>query len=184
MKKRRIVHIAGHVGLFVVIAPMMSACGGLSGLSDFSMKDQQWFTRPEKMFNQTSIEAAPLSRTKAVTAEDLMSPDGVCAGMSAPANANASAESDQTQTSALAPTGSVALGHTECDVARAIGTAPDGFNLSTDPRGERVALVTYTHGARPGAYTFTAGRLTAIDRVDVPDAKPVRQAKPKKRAAT
>lgn len=159
---------------------MVAACGSLS---DFSLKDQEWFARPGKMFNRsTSIETPPLSMTKAVSAEDLMSADGQCAGVAAPAapaDANASTES-----ALPAPTGAVALGHTECDVARAVGTAPDNIQLSNDPRGERLAQITYLRGPRPGAYTFTGGRLTAIDRVDVPEpVKPARQAKPKKKPA-
>ena len=57
----------------------------------------------------------------------------------------------------------MALGHTECDVVRGIG-APDSVNLSNNPRGDRVAVVTYSRGQRAGIYTFTAGRLTSIER--------------------
>lgn len=99
---------------------------------------------------------------------------------SAPADAQASTDGGPSQTSSLAPTGAVALGHTECDVARAVGVAPDNVQLSNDAGGERVALITYTRGPRPGAYTFKSGRLTMIDRVDVPE--PVKPAaKPKKK---
>ena len=71
--------------------------------------------------------------------------------------------------------GTVALGHTECDVVRGIG-APDNVNLSNNPRGDRVAVVTYSRGPRAGIYTFTAGRLSSIER----GAEPVPQpAKPK-----
>ena len=38
--------------------------------------------------------------------------------------------------------GTVALGHTECDVVRGIG-APDNVGLSNNPRGDRVAVVTW-----------------------------------------
>ena len=57
----------------------------------------------------------------------------------------------------------MALGHTECDVVRGIG-APASVNLSSNPRGDRVAVVTYLQGQRAGIYTFTAGRLTSIER--------------------
>ena len=60
-------------------------------------------------------------------------------------------------------TGTVALGHTECDVVRGIG-APDNVSLSNNPRGDRVAVVNYSRGQRAGIYTFTAGRLTSIER--------------------
>jgi hypothetical protein len=68
-------------------------------------------------------------------------------------------------------TGTVALGHTECDVVRGIG-APDNVNLSNNPRGDRVAVVNYSRGQRAGIYTFTAGRLTSIERGAEPAAPP------------
>jgi hypothetical protein len=85
----------------------------------------------------------------------------------------------------MAPTGgSVALGHTECDVVRGIG-APDSVNLSSNQRGERVAVVTWTHGARPGIYTFTAGRLSSVERAPEPVASPkVAKPRAKRKAAT
>ena len=72
--------------------------------------------------------------------------------------------------------GTVALGHTECDVVRGIG-APDNVNLSNNPRGDRVAVVTYSRGPRAGIYTFTAGRLTSIER----GAEPVPRSPPSRR---
>ena len=67
------------------------------------------------------------------------------------------------------------------DVVRGIG-APDNVGLSNNPRGDRVAVVSYSHGQRAGIYTFTAGRLTSIERA--PEAAaPVRGAKPKKKPA-
>ena len=78
-------------------------------------------------------------------------------------------------------TGTVALGHTECDVVRGIG-APDSVNLSNNARGDRVAVVNYSRGQRAGIYTFTAGRLTSIERGAEPVAQP-KAAKPKKKPA-
>ena len=78
-------------------------------------------------------------------------------------------------------TGTVALGHTECDVVRGIG-APDNVNFSNNARGDRVAVVNYSRGQRAGIYTFTAGRLTSIERGAEPAAQP-RGAKPKKKPA-
>lgn len=160
--------------LFIVVAPVMAGCGGLGGMTDLSLKDQEWFARPGQLFKagNSKIETPPLSPTKDVTPNDLISSDGACPGMPEPAAADAAG------VPAAAP---VALGHTECDVARAVGIAPDNVNLSNNERGERVALVTWTHGPRPGAYTFTSGRLTAIERVDVPaPPKPTRAAKKKR----
>ena len=83
------------------------------------------------------------------------------------------------------PGGTVALGHTECDVVRGIG-APDNVNLSTAPGGGRLAVVTWSRGPRAGIYTFSSGRLTSIERgpepVEVP--KPAKPKAKKKPAAT
>ncbi|MHC2250556.1 hypothetical protein ACVILK_000248 [Bradyrhizobium embrapense] len=58
--------------------------------------------------------------------------------------------------------------------------APDSVNLSSAPGGERVAVVTWSRGARAGIYTFNSGRLTSVERG--PDAAPEpKPAKPKKK---
>ena len=45
---------------------------------------------------------------------------------------------------------------------------PDNnVSLSKNPRGDRVAVVNYSRGQRAGIYTFTAGRLTSIERAPV-----------------
>ncbi|WP_458756217.1 hypothetical protein ACSVBT_11145 [Afipia sp. TerB] len=163
-------------GLLIVLslAPVVTGCG--ASLSDFSIKDQEWFSRPGRLFNprSLSIETPPLSVDKPVSPNDLISAEGACPGMAptgAPADANAQAAAE------AAPTGSVALGHTECDIARAIG-APDSVNLSSNPRGDRVATLTYVHGSRPGIYTFTSGRLSSIERAPMPEpARPTRSRK-------
>lgn len=173
---RKSIH-ARQILVLLAVAPMVAGCGSIS---DFSLKDQEWFARPGRMFkNSSTIETPPLSVAKEVTPNDLMSSDGQCAGMpapSAPADANASTDA-QVPTAALAP---VAIGHTECDVARAIPVAPDNVNVSANERGERLARITWLHGPRPGAYTFTSGRLSSIERVEVPaPEKPARAAKKK-----
>lgn len=144
--------------------------------SDLLSKDADWFSKPGRVFiRNVSIESPPLTPDKPVAREDLISAEGACPGMPA-RDANALADG-----AAGAPTstgsGVVALGHTECDVARGAG-APDSVNLSTNPRGDRVAVLTYSRGSRAGIYTFTAGRLTMVERG--PDAAPQpRAARPK-----
>ena len=90
--------------------------------------------------------AAADARTSRSTPEDLVSADGACPGMAPPRHGDANALADG---AAGAPppstTGTVALGHTECDVVRGIG-APDNVNLSNNPRGDRVAVVNYSRG--------------------------------------
>lgn len=128
-----------------------------------------------------SIETPPLSPDKPVTPDELVSADGACPGMAAPgtdANALASGAAGSPPPST---TGTVALGHTECDVVRGIG-APDNVNFSNNARGDRVTVINYSRGQRAGIYTFTAGRLTSIERGAEPVAQP-KAAKPKKKPA-
>jgi hypothetical protein len=87
--------------------------------------------------------------------------------------------SDGAAAPAPVATGTVALGHTECDVVRGIG-APNAVNISNSPRGERLAVINFSQGARAGIYTFTAGRLTSIERGAEPAAEP-KTVKPKKK---
>jgi hypothetical protein len=165
----------------LVAAPLVAGC---TGASDLLSKDADWFSRSGRVFiRSVSIETPPLTPSKRVTAEDLVSADGGCPGMAGAAGANALADG-----AAGAPPqsgGTVALGHTECDVVRGIG-APDSVNLSNNPRGDRVAVVTYTHGPRAGIYTFTAGRLSAVERGEEPAPQPkaVKPKAKKKPAAT
>jgi hypothetical protein len=155
--------------------------------SDLLSKDAEWFSRPGRLFIR-NIEAPPLSPNKPVTAEDLVSAEGACPGMAppgSPADANASTDGAAGAT-VPSTTGTVALGHAECDVVRGIG-APASVNLSNNARGDRVAVITYTQGQRAGIYTFTAGRLTSIERGPEPVAEPKTaksKAKKKKPAAS
>ena len=174
--------LAGRKGLLVVllIAPMISGCG--SSLSDFSIRDQEWLARPGRMFGtkSLSLETPPLTPEKPVTPDDLVSAEGACPGMAPAMSAEGNVAEGAAADGGPQPVGAVALGHTECDVVRSVG-APDSVNLSANPRGERVTTITFLHGARPGLYTFTAGRLSSVERVDAPaPAKPARPAKKKR----
>jgi hypothetical protein len=156
----------------LVLAPLVTGCGSSA---DLLSKDAEWFSRPGRLFiKNVSIETPPLTPDKPVTAEDLVSADGGCPGM-APADANA-----LTDGAAGAPPvqgGTVALGHTECDVVRGIG-APDNVNISNNARGDRVTVVNWSRGARAGIYTFTGGRLSSVERGAEPVLQP-KVAKPK-----
>jgi hypothetical protein len=167
--------------MLLALAPAMAAC---SSTSDIFSRDADWFSHGGRLsISNVSISAPPLNPTSPVGTEDLVSAEGACPGM-APAGAQALADGPAGAPAAQPAGGSVALGHTECDVVRGIG-APDSVNLSSNPRGERQAVVTWSHGPRAGIYTFTAGRLSSIDQVPQPDA-PARPAKPraKKKATT
>lgn len=166
----------------LLCAPVLAGCGATASdifSSDLVSKDAEWFSRSGRLFiKNVSIDTPPLTPDKPVTAEDLVSSEGACPGMAAaaaPTNANASSDAAP----APAPTGTVALGHTECDVVRGIG-APASVDISQNPRGERLAVINFSQGPRAGIYTFTAGRLTSIERGAEPVAAP-KPTKPKKK---
>ena len=167
----------------LLFAPMLAGCGATTSdifSSDLLSKDAEWFSRGGRLFiKNVSIDTPPLTPDKPVTAQDLVSTEGACPGMASagvPANANALSDG-----AAAAPTttGTVALGHTECDVVRGIGV-PDSVNISNNERGDRVAVINYSRGQRAGIYTFTSGRLTSVERGSDPVAEP-KTAKPKKK---
>ncbi|WP_407160536.1 hypothetical protein [Bradyrhizobium sp. STM 3557] len=154
---------------------LTTAVAGCSGSADLLSRDAEWFSRPGRLFIRSiSIDTPPLTPDKPITPDDLVSAEGACPGMGGPADANAS--SDAAGAPPPATGGSVALGHTECDVVRGIG-APDSVNV-TGAGESRVATVTWLHGARAGIYTFTGGRLSSVEKA--PDAGPSpKAAKPK-----
>jgi len=161
-----------------LLGPVLAGC---NSASDLLSKDADWFSRSGRVFiRNVSIETPPLSAEKPVTAEDLVSADGACPGMAPPpgaADANALATGGPTPST----NGSVALGHTECDVVRGIGT-PENVNFSNNARGDRVTIITYSRGQRAGIYTFTAGRLSSIERGPEPVGQP-KAAKPRRKPA-
>jgi hypothetical protein len=169
----------------LLFAPVIAGCSGTSDMfsSDLLSKDADWFSRSGRLFiRNISIETPPLTPNKLVTADDMVSAEGFCPGMAPPGGSNALAEGAAAGP-APTTTGTVALGHTECDVVRGIGP-PESVNLSNNGRGDRVATVTYSRGQRAGIYTFTAGRLTSIERGPEPVAQPKTAKSKKKPAAT
>jgi hypothetical protein len=179
-----------HLLALVMLAPLLAGCSGASMSdmfsSDLMSRDADWFKRTGRLSIE-SIQAPPLTPDKPITSEDLVNPEGMCSGMTpppGPAEANASAVA----AAAVTPqpvTGTVALGHTECDLVRAVGV-PNNVNISKNERGDRQAVVTYNQGPRPGIYTFNAGRLTSIEGVEAPPPAPkpkASKAKAKKKPA-
>ena len=146
---------------FVALAllPALAGCGG--GLSDFSIKDQEWFSRPSRMFSSNlNLETPPLSNDRPAAQDDLISSEGFCSGMAPEA---ATAMADPSMPAASGGSAGVAIGRTECEVARVAGQ-PDQVNITANERGERSTVLTYMRGPRPGIYRFTAGRMVAMER--------------------
>jgi hypothetical protein len=171
----------------LLLGPLVAGC---SGTPEFMSKDSEWFARPGRLFiSNVTISAPPLTPNRPLTPDDYVSAEGACPGMAppgAPADANAQAPGAAPAAPDALPQpapqgGTVALGHTECDVVRGIG-APDSVNISGAPGGGRVATITWLHGARAGIYTFNAGRLSSIERAPTPEPPPkALKPKPKKK---
>jgi hypothetical protein len=148
--------------------------------------ESEWFSKPVNFFATPDWlkDSGPrgLTLSPNVAAEDLMSADGGCAGMNAPP-LSADASGDQPVSAAptpSVPTGGVALGMSECEVARRAGR-PDRLEFGSNERGERSLVMTYLGGYRPGIYRFSAGALASIERGPEPPPapKPVRKPPPK-----
>jgi hypothetical protein len=143
-----------------------------------------------------SSQDAELEQSQAVAPEDFIEADGRCAGAPPSAVAaapNAGAASVEASGSAAAGPageapaqpllGGVALGMTECQVARRAGQ-PASVEIGAGEEGERKVVLTYPTGSWPGIYTFRAGRLKEIQRVAAPEpVKPLRKRKAPSRAA-
>jgi hypothetical protein len=168
--------------LLLLAAPLLAGCSSPASMfsTDLLSKDADWFARSGRVFiRNVSIETAPLTPDKPITPDDLITADGQCPGMAPPGTpADANALTDGAAAAPASRPGAVALLHTECDVVRGIGAAPDNVSLSNNARGERVATLSYSRGPRPGIYTFTSGRLSSVERGPEPAAQP-KTAKPK-----
>ena len=146
------------------------------------------FIRPD-----WSSQARNDFKLRPVTAEDLIGPDGRCAGEPVPApaeglagsqvlNFTAGPEAQRPPGAGPAPPGSpapppqpaargVGLGMTECEVIATIGHT-DRIELSADERGQRSLVLTYLQGPRPGIYRFAGGHLVSIERGPEPPPAP------------
>lgn len=151
----------------------MSAAIALGACSSF---DLDTFRAPD-----LSIVAPRATATlretpqKPVTSEDLVDTEGRCAGVPVGPDPNIPATHQEAEMPMI-PT-AIALDMTECDVVKRAGH-PEKVDFSTNERGERAVVLTYTRGARPGIYRFAAGRLSSIERVAEPPPPPRQQKKP------
>jgi len=159
-----------------------------------------WFPKPLDLFGtRAGYTYSNLGDNSAkghpITANDLVDANGACSAaqappvpqQAAPATADASAAPAGDLASMLG--GNIAIGMSECDVVARLGQAT-AVNLGKYQNGYRSAILTYNGGPRPGIYRFEAGRLTEMDRVEVPqpapepDKKKVAKKKQSKPAAT
>ena len=189
-------------GKLIFAVPLVLASALLSGCgSDILSSDTKLFPTSVKLFSPqqwgtggSKGATADLNNPGPVAPEEFIDASGICASAvaaAAPAEpAVGTVAGDLGSTSAgpadaqpLLP-GGVALGMTECQVARHAGQ-PGRVEISAGENSDRKVVLTYQSGPWPGIYSFTNGRLTVVDRVATPEpVKPVKKKpKPKKPAA-
>jgi hypothetical protein len=181
----------------LLASALLSGCGG-----DILSSDVKLFPSGTKVFSGQAwgsggkVVTADLNTTGPVPPEELIDASGSCASAlaaAAPAEPAVGTVAGDLGTTSAAPVaapaqplapGGVALGMTECQVARHAGQ-PGRVELGAGENSDRKAVLTYQGGPWPGIYTFSNGRLTVIDRVAAPEpVKPAKKkVKPKKPAA-
>jgi hypothetical protein len=168
------------VALLLAAAVLVAGCAADSGLP--SLPKLATPSLPSPDWNASGTTSKPTRGPRVITAEDMVNGEGQCAALE-PTAAAAGAEPAATP----APPGTASLGMTECEVVRRVGQ-PLRVEIGNDERTERMVVITYLQGARPGIYRFRAGRLVSIERAPEqptakPEKKPQKPAKSKERAA-
>jgi hypothetical protein len=175
---------AGSAPLAIAVLLALS----VGGCSNFDTSGA-WFAKPLNLFGAGSsgYTYAQLDYTKKdrpLAANDFVDANGACPAMPAPPAAQiASTSPDAAAGPADAASllgGGVAIGMSECDVIARLGQVT-AVNLSRSPGGDRIAVMTYKSGPRPGIYRFQGGRLVEMDRVELPPPPPPEP--PKKKIA-
>jgi hypothetical protein len=160
------------VVLVAMAAPMIAACS--TDFSGVELKTMKWDqVRPDWMSFQGQREDFTL---RPVVQADLVSAEGQCAASSA---GPSMIPTEGTRAPVLG--GGVSLQMTECEVVDRIGS-PDRVEFGGD-RSQRLVVLTYTRGSRPGVYRFASGRLYSIERGDSPPEAPKQKKAPVKKKA-
>lgn len=171
------------IGAFaaIMVAAMLCGCAN----PEVFDANERWFSKPfdwtGKQGGFTFSELKETNESKRpVAANDLVSANGACpppaaaAVAAAPPPAAAAGAPTAITADAAAPSvlgEGIALGMTECDVVWRAG-APSSVQIGDSPKGDRTATLTFNTGSRAGIYHFRGGRLTDMDRADVPAAAP------------
>ena len=143
-----------------------------------------WFVKPLRLYGSnlgytyTQFDDAKMDRP--ITANDLVDASGACPRYvvpSPPPAAGAAPATGPTDAASLLGAG-VAIGMSECDIVARLGQ-PTAVNVGRGPGGDRAVALTFNSGPRPGVYRFAGGRLTEMDRVEVPQAQAPEPAKKK-----
>jgi hypothetical protein len=169
------------------LAALCCLCACASQEAAQSGKLSDTFATPEwAKFTST----APSASRRTVTQNDLITADGRCAALEAPMQATDGSAPPESADAALAGQGplpgvqgGVALGMSECEIMQRTGS-PDRFDIGAEG-GDRIMTMTVTRGPNPGLYRFRGGRLTSVDRVEVPaPPKPTKQKSPARKQSS
>ena len=164
----------------VALASVLPACAVDLNVSDLNLRN-----KISNLGTSTlSFQGGRDFSLRPITQQDLVGPEGQCTGSASPSMSTTDADGQSAPAPALMTSG-IALQMTECEVVQRAG-GPDGIDFSSEGGGRSVVL-TYTHGARPGIYRFSDGRLYSIERAPEPAGTPKSQKKSapaKKRSAT
>jgi len=164
----------------------LALAAALCGCSDFDTSGS-WFAKPLRLYGSnlgytyTQFDDARMDRP--ITANDLVDANGACPRYvvpSPPPAAGAGPDAgaaNPTDAASLLGAG-VAIGMSECDIVARLGS-PTAVNVGRSPRGDRAVALTFNSGPRPGVYRFAGGRLTEMDRVEVPQVPALESAKKK-----
>jgi hypothetical protein len=135
---------------------------------------------PDQIFRPLSVTNVKDRVLPPVAPEDMVDASGRCAGAYVPPSASTGEQPVTVQEAGVPMIPSaVALEMTECDVVKRAGF-PERVDIGSTERNERQVTLTYAGGARPGIYTFVAGRLKSMERgAEPPPTKPAKKpAKP------
>jgi hypothetical protein len=154
------------------LALALSACTSEVSLSDFNV-----VSKVSSMAGSNPLafrgSAPDTLSVRPVTPNDLVGPQGECAG----APSTVAVDADGQPVGAPTAQGGIALQMTECEVVQRAG-APNGIEFG-NTLGDRSVTLTYTRGPRVGIYHFSGGRLSSIERGSEPAPAP----KPQKKSA-
>ncbi len=171
--------------LLCAAAAAAAGCAQVSGVTNAIQENS--FNAPSLSLPDLSLGSSDksdqnfdLGPSGPVAADELISASGYCPPAATPAQAAAPPAPAPAPQAAAAPPpdrleptgfnpsvqpsviGGVALGMSECAVARRLGT-PSVVSISAGPKGQRRAVLTYREGERPGLYSFRSGRLIQLD---------------------
>ena len=171
---------AYHFGCIAAFAVALTGCSSVD-VNTFRAPDYFSNLRLPSMTAPVAVEPQ-----KPIGADELVDNEGQCASAvmasTAPTPEAPGNDPVTVPNNPAIEVGGVALGMSECEVVKRNGPA-DKVDFGANERNERKVVLTYLKNVRPGIYTFAAGRLVSIDRVEVPPppkpVKPARSVKPK-----